>query len=118
MLKGKRTEEEAIKDFIKWFGNDTMVAHNAKFDVSFLEMCYKKYDLGTYDNTVIDTLELSRTLDNTFSRHSLSALAKRYDILKTEKNPDGFWDESSHHRGDYDAEGTALIFHKMLKKYR
>ena len=116
MLKGKRTEEEAIKDFIKWFGNDTMVAHNAKFDVSFLEMCYKKYDLGTYENTVIDTLELSRTLDNSFARHSLSALAKRYDILKTEKNPDGFWDESSHHRGDYDAEGTALIFHKMLKK--
>ena len=116
MLKDKRTEEEAIKDFIKWFGNDTMVAHNAKFDVSFLEMCYKKYDLGTFENTVIDTLELSRTLDNSFARHSLSALAKRYDILKTEKNPDGFWDESSHHRGDYDAEGTALIFHKMLKK--
>src|SRR5699024_3008972 len=24
--------------------------------------------------------------------------------------------ESAHHRGDYDAEGTALVFYKMLKK--
>ncbi len=116
MLKDKRCEEEAVKDFITWFGDCPMVAHNAKFDVSFLEMAYKKYNLGTFKNTVIDTLELSRTLDTNYSRHSLSALAKRYDILKTEKNPDGFWDESSHHRGDYDAEGTALIFWKMLKK--
>ena len=116
MLKGKRREKEAVKDFITWFGDATMVAHNAKFDVSFLEMAYKKYDLGTFENTVIDTLELSRTLDTNYARHSLSALAKRYDILKTDTNPDGFWDESSHHRGDYDAEATAIIFWKMLKK--
>ena len=64
----------------------------------------------------IDTLELSRTMDNTYSRHSLSALAKRYNIIKSEDNPDGFWDESSHHRGDYDAEGTARVFAKMLQK--
>ena len=84
-----------------------MVAHNAKFDVSFLSMCYKKYNLGEFKNTVIDTLELSRTLDNNFARHSLSALVKRYEVP---------WDEDAHHRADYDAEGTALVFHKMLKK--
>lgn len=107
MLAGKRNEEEAIKDFITWFGDLPMVAHNAKFDVSFLEMCYQKYHLGEYTNTVIDTLELSRILDNSYSRHSLSALVKRYDIP---------WDEDAHHRADYDAEGTALVFHKMLQK--
>ena len=107
MLKDKDNEETAIKRFIEWFGDCPMVAHNAKFDVSFLEMAYKKYDLGTFKNPVIDTLELSRTLDNTYARHSLSALVKRYDVP---------WDESAHHRGDYDAEGTALVFHKMLKK--
>ena len=116
MLRNKRREKDAVKDFINWFGDLPMVAHNAKFDVSFLEMAYKKYNLGTFNNTVIDTLELSRALDTNYARHSLSALAKRYDILKTEKNPDGFWDESSHHRGDYDAEATAIIFWKMLKK--
>ena len=107
MLKDKDNEENAIKRFVEWFGDCPMVAHNAKFDVSFLEMAYKKYNLGTFTNPVIDTLELSRTMDNTYARHSLSALVKRYEVP---------WDESAHHRGDYDAEGTALVFHKMLKK--
>ena len=107
MLAGKDNEENAVKRFIDWFGDCPMVAHNAKFDVSFLEMAYKKYNLGTFTNPVIDTLELSRTMDNTYARHSLSALVKRYEVP---------WDESAHHRGDYDAEGTALVFHKMLKK--
>ena len=107
MLEGKDSEEEVIKRFIEWFKDYPMVAHNAKFDVSFLEMAYKKYNLGEFKNTVIDTLELSRTLDNNFARHSLSALVKRYDVS---------FDEDSHHRADYDAEGTAMVFHKMMRK--
>ncbi|MDD2180814.1 MAG: PolC-type DNA polymerase III [Bacilli bacterium] len=107
MLKGKPSEEEVIKRFIEWFGDFPLVAHNAKFDLSFLEMAYSKYNLGTFSNTVIDTLELSRTLDTTFSRHSLSALVKRYNVV---------FDEDSHHRADYDAEATAMVFQKMLKK--
>ena len=107
MLADKDTEENAVKRFIAWFGDLPMVAHNAKFDVSFLEMAYKKYNLGEFTNPVIDTLELSRTLDNNYSRHGLSALVKRYNVP---------WDESAHHRGDYDAEGTALVLYKMLEK--
>ncbi len=107
MLKGKDNEETVIKRFIEWYGDLPMVAHNAKFDVSFLTMAYQKYNLGTFTNTVIDTLELSRALDTGYARHSLSALVKRYEVP---------WDENAHHRADYDAEGTALVFHKMLKK--
>ena len=116
MLQDKANEEEAVKRFKEWIGDLPLVAHNAKFDTSFIEMAYKKYDLGELTNPIIDTLELSRTMDNNYARHSLSALAKRYNIIKSEDNPDGFWDETSHHRGDYDAEGTALIFNKMLHK--
>ncbi|MDD3341214.1 MAG: PolC-type DNA polymerase III [Bacilli bacterium] len=107
MLADKDNEENAIKRFIEWYGDLPLVAHNAKFDVSFLEMALKKYNLGSLKNPVIDTLELSRTMDNNFARHSLSALVKRYSVP---------FDETAHHRGDYDAEGTALVFHKMMKK--
>ncbi len=107
MLKDKDNEENAIKRFIEWVGDLPMVAHNAKFDMSFLDRCYSKYNLGVCENPVLDTLELSRTLDSSFGRHNLTALAKRYGIE---------WDEESHHRGDYDAEGTALILNKMLHK--
>ena len=107
MLVGKPKEEEAVKKFMDWVGDLPMVAHNAKFDSSFIEMAFKKYGFGEYTNTLIDTLELSRTMDNTFARHSLSALVKRYNVP---------FDEESHHRADYDAEGTALVLAKMLKK--
>ena len=107
MLEGKPSEEEAVKKFKEWTSDLPMVAHNAKFDVSFIVMAHNKYNLGEFTNTVIDTLELSRALDTNYARHSLSALVKRYDVP---------WDEDAHHRGDYDAEGTALVFHKMVKK--
>lgn len=107
LLAGHDSEEEVIKRFIAWFGDYPTVAHNAKFDVSFLEMAYSKYNLGTFKNTVLDTLELSRTLDANYSRHNLSSVVKRYEVS---------FDEDSHHRGDYDAEATALVFHKMMKK--
>ncbi len=107
MLEDKETEEKVIERFISWVGNLPMVAHNAKFDVSFLEMCYKKYNLGEFANPVIDTLELSRVLDSNYAKHNLTALVKRYNVP---------WDETAHHRADYDALGTALVFHKMMLK--
>ena len=107
MLKDKDNEENAVKRFIEFFKDYPMVAHNAKFDCSFLEMAYKKYNLGTFTNCVIDTLELSRTLDSGFARHNLTALVKRYNVE---------WDEDAHHRADYDAEGTAKVLDKMVKK--
>lgn len=107
MVKGKDNEETVTKRFLEWVGESLMVAHNAKFDISFIEMAMKKYNLGPFKNTVIDTLELSRTLDQGHARHSLSALVKRYNVP---------WEEDAHHRADYDAEGTAYVFAKMLKK--
>ena len=107
MLSSAEDEKTVTKKFLDWVGNAPMVAHNAKFDISFIEMAMKKYDLGEFTNTVIDTLELSRALDQGFARHSLSALVKRYNVP---------FDEDAHHRADYDAEGTALVFHKMINK--
>ena len=100
-------EEDAVKKFIDWVGNLPMVAHNAKFDTSFIIQSYKKYNLGEFNNVIIDTLALSRLIDQDASKHGLSAITKRYDVP---------FDEESHHRGDYDALATALVFHKMLKK--
>ncbi len=107
MVSSADTEENVTKRFLEWTGDLPMVAHNAKFDISFIEMAMKKYNLGKFTNAVIDTLELSRSLDRGFARHSLSALVKRYNVP---------FDEESHHRADYDAEGTALVFNKMISK--
>lgn len=107
MLKYGMTEKEGVECFKKWIGDMPLVAHNAKFDITFIENAYLKYDLGQLKNIVIDTLGLSRYLESNERYHNLATLVKRYEIP---------WDEDKHHRADYDSEGTALIFLKMLKK--
>ena len=102
-------EEDAVKEFLKWTGNLPMVAHNAKFDISFINSAYRKYKLGVLNNTLIDTLGLSRYLESNERYHNLATLVIRYNID---------WDEEKHHRANYDAEGTALIFYKMLNKLK
>ena len=109
MLEGKGNEEDTVKDFINWVGDLPMVAHNAKFDISFINSAYRKYNLGVLNNTLIDTLGLSRYLESNERYHNLATLVIRYNID---------WDEEKHHRANYDAEGTALIFYKMLNKLK
>ena len=59
------------------------------------------------NNTIIDTLGISRYLDSHLKRHNLATLVIRYNIE---------WDEDKHHRASYDALGTAIIFFKMLER--
>lgn len=107
MLVGKKNEKEAVLEFIDWIGDLTLVAHNAKFDISFINRAYREYNLGELKNNLIDTLGLSRYLESNQRYHNLATLVKRYNIE---------WDEDNHHRASYDAKGTALIFYKMLNK--
>ena len=107
MLVGKKKEKDAVIEFIDWVGDLTLVAHNAKFDISFINRAYREYNLGELKNNLIDTLGLSRYLESNQRYHNLATLVKRYNIE---------WDEDNHHRASYDARGTALIFYKMLKK--
>ena len=70
-LAGADNEANVTKRFLEWAEGLPMVAHNAKFDMSFVDMACKKYGLPEFSNTVIDTLELSRALDPDLTRHSL-----------------------------------------------
>jgi len=109
MLKGKDNEENAVKRFKEWFKDSIMVAQNAKFDCSFIEMAFSKYGLGEFKNPVIDTMEISRALEPDAFRHGLAALVKRYEVE---------FDEEGHHRADYDAEATAKVLMKMLLRIK
>lgn len=98
---------EVITDFKEWVGDAIFVAHNASFDMGFIEAAYQKEGLGSYQNGVIDTLELSRTINTDFKKHGLNILAKKYNVELTQ-----------HHRAIYDAEATAYIFIKMLQQIK
>ena len=106
MVQGKDNEENVTKRFLAWAGDLPMVAHNAKFDISFMSSAMSKYNLGEFTNTVIDTMSLARMLHPEWTNHKLQTLTKKYNIE---------WDEEKHHRADYDAEGTSYAFYKMCK---
>ncbi len=104
LVKNCENEENVVKKFINWVGNDPLVAHNARFDTSFIVRACNQYNIKHFDTTVCDTMEISRILNPELARHNLSALTKRYDIE---------FNENEHHRGDYDALATAKAFYKM-----
>ena len=79
-VKDADNEENVTKRFKEFIGDAVLVAHNAKFDKSMLDMAYLKYDLGILENPIIDTLMLSRVINKDLKRHSLSALTKFYKI--------------------------------------
>ncbi len=79
-VKDADNEENVTKRFKEWIGDLPLVAHNAKFDKSMLDMAYYKYNLGKLENPIIDTLMLSRVINRDSKKHSLKALGKLYKI--------------------------------------
>jgi DNA polymerase III subunit alpha, Gram-positive type len=96
--------EEVLRKFHDWIGDDILVAHNASFDMGFLNVGLQKIGLGKAKNPVIDTLELARFLYPEMKNHRLNTLAKKFDVELTQ-----------HHRAIYDAEATGYLLVKMLK---
>ncbi len=108
MLRGKENEDVVTKKFLDWVGDLPLVAHNAKFDISFMKAACNKYNLGEFNATVLDTMSMARMLHPDWPNHKLSTLTKKLNIP---------WDEDKHHRADYDAEGTAYAFYKFCKDF-
>ena len=81
-----------------------MVAHNASFDMGFIEQ--KAGDRGIEtDFTVIDTVSVARALLPDLKRYKLDTVAKKLGVSL-----------ENHHRAVDDATATAEIFVKMLER--
>ncbi|WP_105992399.1 PolC-type DNA polymerase III, partial [Staphylococcus agnetis] len=107
MLKDAPEIEEVLTEFKTWVGDAIFVAHNASFDMGFIDTGYERLGFGPSTNGVIDTLELSRTINTSYGKHGLNFLAKKYGVELTQ-----------HHRAIYDTEATAYIFIKMLAQLK
>ncbi|UTR10832.1 PolC-type DNA polymerase III [Evansella sp. LMS18] len=104
MVENAPEVDEVVRDFHEWIGNDILVAHNASFDMAFINAAFKKIGLEKAKNPVIDTLELGRFLYPQFKNHRLNTLCKKFNIELV-----------SHHRAIYDAEATGHLLWKMVK---
>lgn len=98
MVRGSKSEEEVLKLFHDFSEGTILVAHNATFDMGFLNTGYRRHHMAEAKNPVIDTLELSRLLYPTMKNHRLNTLAKKFKV-----------NLEHHHRAIYDAEATGHL---------
>lgn len=102
MVRDAPDLEVVLKDFYQFIGNHTLVAHNASFDMGFLQMGYKRLGMEI-NNPVLDTLELARFLYPSLKNHRLNTLCKQFNIPLL-----------NHHRAVEDAAATGQLLVKML----
>ncbi|MCD8036472.1 MAG: PolC-type DNA polymerase III [Clostridiales bacterium] len=104
MLTGQRKIDVVLPEFLEFVGDAVLVAHNASFDTGFIRIKADELGITGVHNTILDTLELSRTLLKDLKKHKLDIVAKRLGVSL-----------EGHHRTVNDAEATAEIFLKLVE---
>ena len=106
MVMEAGTIEEILPDFLAFCRGCILVAHNAGFDVSFIEENCLRQGIP-FDYTSVDTVGISRMLQPGLKKHTLDAICKAMGVSL-----------ESHHRAVDDAGATAEIFVKYLDMLR
>lgn len=78
-LKTKPVFKRVVNRFLKFIGDAPLVAHNANFDMAFINAELGRLDMEPLTNPIIDTLALARE-KRPGSKHTLDALCRHYDI--------------------------------------
>lgn len=95
--------EEVFPDFLRLLDGRAFVAHNASFDLQFLQEALLSQGYYAFDGYVLDTVELSRVLLPMQNSYRLGELASELEI--EHDNP---------HQADSDALATAQLFLHLL----
>ena len=103
MVKDAPKEREALEKFLGYCGGcNILSAHNAAFDMSFINAAMKRQGIDR-SFTSIDTLPICRVLYPEMKRHRLNDMADMLGVV-----------ELNHHRADDDARVLAEILIKIF----
>ncbi len=105
MVKDAPTIEEFMPRILEFFGDAILVAHNAKFDIGFLNENLKRMGQESLTNSTIDSLALARAILKPMKSYRLENVCRQYRVA---------YDSEVAHRADYDAEVLASVFTTML----
>lgn len=109
MVQDEMKIDEVLPKFRSYLGNRTLIAHNAKFDLSFLNFYLEKYSLEPINNYIC-TLELLKILKSrniyTAKNNKLSTACDFYNI-----------ELLNAHRADADTLATAKLFLKLKEEF-
>jgi DNA polymerase-3 subunit epsilon len=107
MLIGKPEPQEVFPRFQKFIGNSILVAHNAQFDIRFLQHEFGRLGLGL-NNRYRCTLEMSRKYYPKLTNHKLETVFRHLFGRTT--------GEMQTHRALSDARMVTMIWLEMTKK--
>jgi DNA polymerase III epsilon subunit family exonuclease len=93
--------EAVLAEFKAFAGNLVLIAHNAKFDLSFIQHYGAFIDVD-FKQPYIDTVQMSRYLLTDLESHKLNLVAERLNIR-----------QDNHHRAVDDARVCGEIFIKL-----
>ena len=99
MVSGAPAFKEVYAEFASFIGDSVLIAHNASFDIRFIETETRRHELEPPVNQVIDTLKLSRKRHPELKRHGLESLSKHFKL-----------GEVAFHRGLVDATHVKNLF--------
>lgn len=108
-LRFAKSFEESCDEILDFIGDSVLVAHNASFDVNFLNDALVRANRKPLDNPVIDTLDLSYSMHADRKAHRLGNIARIYNIK---------YDEEVAHRADYDAKVLCDVYLNMLNELK
>ncbi len=104
MVKNAPKFGEIVSDFLEFIGDAVLVAHNAHFDMRFLNheiaKIHEDYRVG---NPSLCTVQLSRKLLPDLVNHRLHTVAEHYSVFIKNR-----------HRATDDAFATAKVFEEFL----
>ena len=102
-LEGAPRQKEALVMLKEFMGDAIFVAHNVKFDYSFLNHLFKHYGLGSIGNQKFCTIDLAR---RTFEspRYGLAYLNETLGI-----------EMANHHRAYSDALSASIVMKKSFE---
>lgn len=88
-LADKPVFADIAEEFVEFFTDAKLIAHNAKFDMGFVNAELKRMSINPFPwTTVIDTLQLARH-KHPMGPNSLDALCKRYNIDNSHRTKHG-----------------------------
>lgn len=105
MVENKAPIEEILPKFVNFIGDLPLIAHNARFDMSFLISNAKKQHIFL-NNPVLDTLYLSRKYNKECDKHNLAYLTNYFNITL-----------DNAHRAYFDALATNQVYKLIKEKY-
>ncbi len=88
MLRGRSKFADIAGSFLEFVEGAELMAHNAPFDMSFINNELRLLNLPPLQNPVVDTLKLAREM-HPGKKNGLDALCSRYEIDNTHRTLHG-----------------------------